>query len=125
MVRHEESAGAEAHAARLHQRLGDEEVGRRMGLPRRGVMLADPRLAEAELVCPPQLLQVPLMTVEEAALRWMRRHREQSVVHAYLRLYKRASAGRAPAPRRHAARTALSRVRSSRTEEQDAWADGH
>src|SRR4029453_2869076 len=38
--------------------------------------------------------------------------------------YKRASAGGAPAPRQPAARTALSRVRSRRTDETDVLASG-
>src|SRR5262249_59588953 len=39
-------------------------------------------------------------------------------------VYKRASAGGSPAPRRPAARTALSRVRSRRTDETDVGAAG-
>ena len=81
VVRHQEAAGADAHALRLHERLGHEQIGRRVRLPRRGVVLADPRLAESELVRPAQLLQIPLVSVVEAALGRMRRHREQSIVH--------------------------------------------
>ena len=44
-------------------------------------MLADPALAEAELVGPAQGLEVPSMTIEKAALRRMRRHRKQAVLH--------------------------------------------
>src|SRR5438132_14082891 len=55
-----------------------------MRLPGRRVVLADPRLAEAELVCPAELLEIPLVPVVEVALRWMRRHGEQSVVHLRL-----------------------------------------
>src|SRR6185369_4695579 len=47
----------------------------------RRVVLADPRLAEAELIGPAQLLEVPLVAVVEAALRRVRGHREQAVVH--------------------------------------------
>src|SRR5882672_4314805 len=55
-----------------------------MRLPRRRVMLADPRLAEAELIRPAELLQIPLMPVVQGALGRMRRHREESVIHASL-----------------------------------------
>src|ERR1700730_7449870 len=55
-----------------------------MRLPGRRVVLADPRLAEAELVGPAELLEIPLVSVVEVALRWMRRHGEQSVVHLRL-----------------------------------------
>src|SRR6266446_2563672 len=53
----------------------------RMWLPGGRVVLADPRLAEAELVGPAELLEIPLVSVVEVTLGWMRRHREQSVVH--------------------------------------------
>jgi hypothetical protein len=52
VIGHEEAAGPDAHAPRLHEGLGHEEVGRGVRLPRRGVVLADPRLAEAQLVRP-------------------------------------------------------------------------
>jgi hypothetical protein len=55
-----------------------------MRLPRRGVVLADPRLAEAELVGPAKQLEIPLMTIVEAALGWVGRHSEQSVIHGRL-----------------------------------------
>ena len=84
MVRHEEPAGADAHALGLHEGLGHEQIGRRVGLPGRGVVLPDPRFAEAQLIRPAQLLEIPLVAVVQAALRRVRRHREQSVVHAYL-----------------------------------------
>ena len=84
MVRHQEPAGADAHARGLHQRLGHEQVGRGVRLPGRGVVLADPRFAEAELVGPAELLEIPLMPVVQAALGRVRWHREQSVVHVSL-----------------------------------------
>jgi hypothetical protein len=84
MVRHEEPAGADAHALGLEQRLGHEQIGRRVRLPGRGVMLADPRLAEAQLVRPAELLEIPLVPVVQRALGRVRRHREQSVFHASL-----------------------------------------
>ena len=55
-----------------------------MGFPGGGMVLADPGLAEAEFVRPAELLQVPLVPVEKAALRRVRRHREQSVIHMIL-----------------------------------------
>src|SRR5436309_861579 len=65
-------------------RLGHQQIGRRMRLPGRGVVLADPRLAEAQLVRPAQLLQIPLVAVVETTLRWVRGHREQPVIHRTL-----------------------------------------
>src|SRR5438309_2600018 len=84
MVGHEKAAGPDAHAPGLQQGLRHEQVGRRMRLPRRRVVLADPRLAEAELVRPAKLLKIPLVAIVEAALGRVRRHREQSVIHASL-----------------------------------------
>jgi hypothetical protein len=84
MVGHEKAAGTDAHARGLQERLGHDQVGRGMRLPGRRVVLADPRLAEAELVGPAELLEIPLVSVVEVALRWMRRHGEQSVVHLRL-----------------------------------------
>src|SRR4029077_15711103 len=52
-----------------------------MRLPWRGVVLTDPRLAEADLVGPAKLLEIPLMTIVEAALGWGGRPSEQSVIH--------------------------------------------
>src|ERR1700730_11133048 len=65
----------------MRMRLGHQEVRRGMRLPRRGVMLTDPGLAEAQLVGPAQLLKIPLVTVEELPLRRVRRHREETVFH--------------------------------------------
>ena len=62
VIRQQEAAGPDAHALGLHQRLGDQQVGRRMRLPGRGVVLADPRLGVAEFVQPAQRLQVPIVT---------------------------------------------------------------
>jgi hypothetical protein len=56
-----------------------------MGLPRRGVVLADPGLAEAELVGPAQRLKIPLVAVIQPPLGRVRRHREQAVLHGDLR----------------------------------------
>ena len=108
VVGHEEPAGADAHRLGLQERLGHEQVGRGVRLPRRGVVLADPGLAEAQLVRPAQRLQIPLVTVEETALGRMRRHREQAVVHGPLLVPGSPAAyatprrgGRPPAGGRH------------------------
>ena len=69
MIGQQKPARRQPNAARLHQRLRDQEVGRRMWLPRRGVVLADPGLGIPELVGPAQGLQIPAMAVAEAALR--------------------------------------------------------
>ncbi len=90
VVGQEKTARADADVARLHQRLRDQEIGRRVGLPRRRVVLADPRLGEAELVGPAQHLQVPFLPVEQRALGRMGRHREQSVSHRLLRLTRKS-----------------------------------
>src|SRR5262252_5422022 len=84
VIRHEEAARTDAHPLGLEERLRHEEIGRGMRFPGRGVMLPDPRLAEAQLVGPAELLQVPLVPVVELALRRMRRHGEESVVHGAL-----------------------------------------
>src|ERR1700731_4596156 len=67
--------------ASLHQGLRNLQIGRGGRFPRCGMMLPDPALAETELVGPAQGLEVPLMTIEEAAFRRMRRHRKQAVLH--------------------------------------------
>src|SRR5262252_7778961 len=73
MVRQQEPAGSEADVAGLHQRLRDQQIWRWMWLPWRGVMFADPGLAEAELIGPAQRPQIPLMPVDERAFGRMRR----------------------------------------------------
>jgi hypothetical protein len=69
--RQQEAARADAHALGLQQRLRHQQIGGRVRLPGRGVMLADPGLAEAQLIRPAQLLEVPLVTVEELSLGWV------------------------------------------------------
>jgi hypothetical protein len=69
MIRKQEAPGGEAHVARLHKRLRDQQIGRGVRLPWRGMVLADPALSEPEFVGPAQGLQVPVMSVIEAALR--------------------------------------------------------
>ena len=56
-------AGAELDVRGAHERLRDEQVGRGNGLPGRGEVLADPCLAEAEVVGEFQAFEVPLMGV--------------------------------------------------------------
>ena len=64
MVGQQEPAGPDAHARRFHERLGHQKIGRRMRLPGRRVVLADPRLAEPELVRPAQLCNPPVPVVQ-------------------------------------------------------------
>jgi len=58
VVGHQEPARTDAHALGLQERLGHEQIGRRVRFPRRRVVLADPRLAEAQLVRPAELLEI-------------------------------------------------------------------
>ena len=81
MIGQQEAAGAEADILGLQKRLRQQQVGRRMRLPGRGVMLADPGFLIAELVEPAQDLQVPVVSLLQAALRRMRGHREISDFH--------------------------------------------
>ena len=74
-------AGAQLDALRLHQRLGDQQVGRRNGLPGRGEMFSDPGFVKAQLVAQGQVFQVPLVGVVDVPFRRMRRHHKQSVLH--------------------------------------------
>src|ERR1700730_3011145 len=84
MVGQQEAAGPEPDVLGLHQRLRHQKVGRGMGLPGRGVVLADPGFGEAQLVEPADHLQVPLMSVLERPLGRMRRHGEISELHRFL-----------------------------------------
>ena len=81
MIGQQKPARGEPNMARFHQRLRDQQVGRGMRLPRSGMVLPDPAFAEAKFVRPAQGLQVPSVTFEEAALRRMRGHRKQAVLH--------------------------------------------
>src|SRR5260370_32994674 len=83
MIGQEKAARGEADLLRFHQRLGDQQVGGGMRLPGCGMVLADPGLDKAQLVGPAQSLKIPAVTVEEWALRWVRRHCEQTVLHAF------------------------------------------
>ena len=54
VVGQQKPAGGEADLLRLHQRLGDQQVGCGVRLPGCSVVLADPRLEKAQLVGQPQ-----------------------------------------------------------------------
>ena len=81
MIGQQEAAGADAEILGLPKTFDDQQVGRRMRLPGRGVVLADPGFLVAELVEPAQHLQVPVVTFLQPALRRMRGHREISEFH--------------------------------------------
>src|SRR5262245_5424205 len=81
VVGQEESAGTQTDLLRLQQRLRDDQVRRRMRLPRRRMVLADPGLPVTQLIGPPQRLEIPLMTGVETPLRRVRWHGEQSKIH--------------------------------------------
>jgi hypothetical protein len=83
VVGQEETAGPEADVLGLQKRLRQQQVGRRMRLPWRGVMLADPGFLIAELIEPSQHLQIPVVALFQPALRRMRGHREISDFHGF------------------------------------------
>ena len=81
MIGQQEAAGAETNVLGLQESLRQQQVGRRMRLPRCGVMLADPDFLVAEFIEPPDDLQVPVVTFFQPALWRMRGHREISDFH--------------------------------------------
>ena len=81
VIGQQEAAGAEADVFGLQERLRQQQVGRGMRLPGRGVVLADPGFLVAELVEPAQHLQIPVVTLLQPALRRMRGHREITDFH--------------------------------------------
>jgi hypothetical protein len=81
VIGQQEAAGAETDVLGLQERLRQQQVGRRVRLPWRGMMLTDPGFLIAELVEPPQDLQVPVVTLFQPAFRRMRGHREISDFH--------------------------------------------
>ena len=81
MIGQQEAAGAETDVLGLQKRLREQQVRRRMRLPGRGVMLADPGLLVAEFIEPAEHLEVPVVALLQPALRRMRRHREISDFH--------------------------------------------
>jgi hypothetical protein len=68
VVRQEEPARTDTQTLGLQQRLRDEQIGRRVRLPRRGVMLTDPGLRVTEAVELAQHRQVVVVTLLQAAL---------------------------------------------------------
>ena len=66
---------------RAHERLGYEQVGRGDRLPGGGEVLADPCLAEAEVVGEFEDVEVPLVSVPCGALGRVRGHEEQTGFH--------------------------------------------
>src|SRR5439155_24526936 len=84
VIRQQEAARGEADPPRFHQSLGDQQIGGGMRLPGRGMVLADPGLDKAELVGPAQRLKIPTVSLEQRALRRMRGHCEQAVLHGAL-----------------------------------------
>ncbi len=81
MIGKQEPAGTEANVLGLQEGLRQQQVRRRMRLPRRGMMLADPGLLIAELIQPSQHLKVEVVTLFQSAFRRMRGHREISEFH--------------------------------------------
>ncbi len=63
VIGQQEAAGPETDILGLQKRLRENEIGRGMRLPRRGVVLADPGFLIAELIEPSQRLQVPVVTL--------------------------------------------------------------
>src|SRR6202000_1828116 len=74
MIWQQKSTPPAAETFGLHSRLRPQQIRRRVRLPWRGVMLADPRLGVAELVEPAQHLKVPVMPLLQSALRRRGRH---------------------------------------------------
>ena len=81
VIGQQEAAGAEADILGLQKRLRQQQIRRRMRLPGRGVVLADPGFLVAEFIEPSQHLKVPVVSLFQSALRRMRRHREISDFH--------------------------------------------
>ena len=81
MVGQQEAAWADAQALGLQQRLGDQQIGCGMRLPRRRMMLADPSLGVAEFVQPAQRLEVPVVASLQSPLGWMGGHGEITEFH--------------------------------------------
>src|SRR5258708_2875517 len=87
VIRQKEAAGAETDIFGLQKRLRQQEVGRRVWFPWRGMMLADPGFLVAEFIEPAQHLQVEVVPLFQPALRRMRGHREISDFHEVSSLF--------------------------------------
>ncbi|MGY2938830.1 hypothetical protein ACVWZ6_008432 [Bradyrhizobium sp. GM6.1] len=61
VIGQQEAARPDTDILGLHQRLRDQQIGRGIGFPGRGMVLADPGLLIAELVEPAHDLQVPVV----------------------------------------------------------------
>ena len=81
VVRHARNARTEADVFGLSQRLRDEEVGRWDVLPRRGEVLADPRLPVAEAVQVDNLAKVVLESLGKIGPRRVQGHHEAAQIH--------------------------------------------
>ncbi len=79
--RQEEAARTQADVAGLGEGADQQEVGRGIGLPRHGVVLADPGLAIAKLIQPADDLQVPVEALLQIPLGRMGRHGEEAELH--------------------------------------------
>ena len=81
VIGQEEAARAEPDIFGLQKRLRQQEVGRRVRFPGRGVVLTDPGFLVTEFIQPPQHFQIPVVALLQVALRRMRWHREISDFH--------------------------------------------
>src|SRR5690242_13875665 len=82
MIWQQMRSGRQLYLARLHQRLRDQQVRRRIGLPSRGEMLPNPGLAVAKAIGLADDREIPLLAGQQATLRRMRRHQKQSQFHS-------------------------------------------
>src|SRR5579863_4061496 len=82
MVGEDVRAGSEFDAFGLGQRLRDDQVGRGIGLPWRGEVLADPGFQVAELIGAAQHFEVPFMPRPQIAFGRMAGHQKKSKLHA-------------------------------------------
>ena len=109
MIGQQETARPKPNGLGLAEGLRKQQIGCRVRLPGRGVMLADPGFLIAELIKPSQDLQVPIVALLQSALRRMRGHREISDFHgAFLSLLYCGASLRCA--HRHARRNTTNRV---------------
>ena len=93
MIREQMSPGRQLDPAGLGQRLSDQQVGRGVGFPRCGEMLADPGFIVAHPVGSAQHFKVPFVALAQIALGGMAGHQEQSEFHASFSLAAGAAYG--------------------------------
>ncbi len=101
MIGQQEAARPQPDVLGLHQRLGDQEVGRGMRLPRCGVVLTDPAFGEAQLIEPADHLKVPVVAILERPLGRVRWHREISELHRFLLGFSQNSTTNSPVAQGH------------------------